>query len=207
MNSWHAITLFGDTNATMPLAAGIFLWLAAARAWRMAGWWLLLFGGGLALVAATKIAFIGWGIGIRSLDFTGISGHAMRAMAVFPVLGYLLVSGRMPAARAGTIGAGFAAAGLICVSRVAVHAHSASEAVAGALLGAAVAFGFFRIARSMRAPSAHRWIIGLSLLAMLFASRAAPAPTERWITAVALYVSGHDEPFRREEWLRSEREP
>ena len=35
---------------------------------------------------ASKVAFIGWGLGLSALDFTGISGHAMIASAVYPLL-------------------------------------------------------------------------------------------------------------------------
>jgi membrane-associated phospholipid phosphatase len=199
---WHVITILGDTNATMPAAAGIFCWLLAGRAWRMALQWALLFGGALVLVAATKIAFIGWGIGIRPLDFTGISGHAMRAVAVFPVIAWLLAHGRPLRVRAVALAAGFLVSVLICLSRLAVHAHSLSEVIAGCLLGAAVCLELIRMTHSMRIPAARRWIIVLSLLVMLPAFRISPAPTERWITGVALYLSGHDKPFRREEWLR-----
>jgi hypothetical protein len=69
------------------------------------------------------------------------------------------------------------------------------------LLGVAVALAFIGMMRSAPMPVVHRWIILLSLIVMLPASRAAPAPTESWVTAVALYLSGHDKPFQRGEWL------
>src|SRR5438445_2386701 len=96
---WMTITKLADTTVMVPVAAACAAWLVCGRAWRMALWWCLLFTMGLALVAATKIAFVGWGIGIRSLDFTGFSGHAMRASAVMPVLFYLLLQKAPPFAR------------------------------------------------------------------------------------------------------------
>src|SRR5690606_16724813 len=85
------ITFMGDSIVTLPIAAAIAIWLLAAGAWRAALAWCVMFGTSLTLVAATKIAFIGWGIGIPGLDFTGISGHAMRACAVLPVAAFLLL--------------------------------------------------------------------------------------------------------------------
>src|SRR5712692_9155992 len=100
MISWMKITGFGGTAVMMPAAAVIVAWLLAGRAWRMALWWCLLFSFGIGIVVATKLAFIGWGIGVRSLDFTGISGHSMRATAVIPVMLYLLLLKARPVARA-----------------------------------------------------------------------------------------------------------
>ena len=86
MIPWIKFTSYGDTMVMIPAAFIILVWLTVGRAWRMAIWWCLLLIAGLVLVAATKIAFVGWGVGIRSIDFTGISGHAMRATAVLPVI-------------------------------------------------------------------------------------------------------------------------
>ncbi|MFC6518687.1 hypothetical protein ACFQAT_01865 [Undibacterium arcticum] len=80
------ITSVGGITVMAPAAIAITVWLVVERSWRVALWWCLLFAAGMGLVVATKIAFIGWGIGIRSLDFTGFSGHSMRATAVIPVL-------------------------------------------------------------------------------------------------------------------------
>ncbi|MDO8305907.1 MAG: membrane-associated phospholipid phosphatase, partial [Herminiimonas sp.] len=91
MVSWLTFTKLADSNFTMPLAALLAAWLAGARAWKPCLLWCLLFGAGIVLVIATKIAYIGWGAGIAAIDFTGISGHAMRATAIAPVLIYLLL--------------------------------------------------------------------------------------------------------------------
>ena len=86
MISWSGITHFGDVAITSLIALAIAAWLLAEDEKRLALWWSVLFGAGLGVVVATKMAFIGWGIGIRSLDFTGFSGHTMRSAAVMPVL-------------------------------------------------------------------------------------------------------------------------
>src|SRR5690606_18067772 len=115
---------------------------------RLALWWSVLFGGGLALVVATKMAFIGWGLGISSLDFTGFSGHAMRSAAVMPVLFYLLLQRAPRAARAVAALLGLAFATLIGISRLVLQVHSTSEVVTGWLLGAGVAFAFLMVANN-----------------------------------------------------------
>lgn len=200
MVSWFTITGLGDTVVMMPAAAAIAVWLALTRAWRLALLWCLLFGLGLFAVLATKIAFVGWGIGIRALDFTGISGHAMRACAVLPVLCFLGLRGAAPALRHGGLLLGFALGALVSISRLAVHAHSVSEVVAGAALGLLISLAFLRYCRTRRALAIPRWLLAFSLLALLPTSHAEPAPTTRWINDVALFLSGHERPFERDAW-------
>jgi membrane-associated phospholipid phosphatase len=206
MISWTNITSFGDTVVMMPAAAAIVAWLVIGRAWRMAFWWSVLFTAGLVLVVATKIAFIGWGLGIRALDFTGISGHAMRATAVFPVIVYLMLQKSAQGVRAWGVFAGVMLGVLLGISRIAVHAHSVSEAAAGCMLGAMVSLGFIWISRDLQKPALSRWLIAVSLLALLPTSNAKPAPTQSWMNGVALYLSGHDKPYDRAEWKSRKRE-
>lgn len=200
MISWLKLTSFGGIVVTAPAAAAITAWLMMGRAWRLAGWWCVLFIGGMALVVATKIAFIGWGLGIQALDFTGISGHAMRATAVYPVLFYLVMLRSAPLMRmlGATVGFGISIA--IDVSRVVIHAHSISEAVAGFVLGGLISIVFLRSAASLKAFRVSRWALVAGLLAVFASSYLKPVPTERWIEDVALAVSGHDQPFTRIGW-------
>lgn len=200
MTPWLEITRFGGIVVTAPAAAAITAWLMMGRAWRPAAWWGVLFIGGMAVVVATKIAFIGWGLGIRTLDFTGISGHAMRATAVYPVLFYLALLRTAPLVRklSGLIGMGVAIA--IDISRVVIHAHSISEAVAGFVLGGLIGVIFLRSAASLKAFRVSRWALVAGLLTVVAASYLKPVPTEHWIENVALAVSGHDQPFTRIGW-------
>lgn len=178
-------------------AAAIVLWLLAGRAWRMALWWCCLFGLGLVIVIATKIAFIGWGIGIGALNFVGISGHSMRATAVFPVLFYLVLQKSPAPVKTSGVLLGLALGALIGVARVVLDAHSVSDAVSGWLLGGAVSVGFIRISKRLPKPLLNLRLVGLSLLVLLPMSYAEPVPTNRWMNAMALYLSGHAKPYVR----------
>ncbi|HUW28414.1 MAG TPA: phosphatase PAP2 family protein [Sulfuriferula sp.] len=200
MIPWMEITRFGGIVVTAPAAAAITAWLMMGRAWRLAAWWCVLFIGGMALVVATKIAFIGWGLGIQALDFTGISGHAMRATAVYPVLFYLALLRTSPLVRklSGLTGMGVAIA--IDISRVVIHAHSISEAVAGFMLGGLISVIFLRSVASLKAFPVSRWMLTAGLLIVVAASYLKPVPTELWIEDVALALSGHDQPFTRASW-------
>lgn len=192
--------MFGDVIVTLPAAAAILLCLMTARAWRLAIWWSVLFAGGMVVVVLTKLAFIGWGIGFESLDFTGISGHAMRAGAVLPVIGYLLMQ------RADRIGQlsgtllGMALALMIALSRVIVHAHSVSEAVSGAVFGLVLGLMFLQRARLMARPAINLWLVAIAMTGLFVASTGEPAPTQQMLVRVALALSGHACPFTRANW-------
>ncbi|MDB5798361.1 MAG: rane-associated phospholipid phosphatase [Paucimonas sp.] len=197
MLSWQHLTFIGDSVITLPAAAAIIVWLLAAGAWRLALTWTTLLGSALFLVLATKVAFIGWGIGIPALDFTGISGHAMRACAVLPVLAYLLFQQARASVRALGVLAAFCFGLVISLSRLVLHFHSASEVVSGIGLGTLVAVNFLRHSAGQPALQLQRWVVGLTMLALVPSSYAEPSQSQRWVTKVALYLSGHDRPYVR----------
>jgi membrane-associated phospholipid phosphatase len=198
MVSWITITRLAGITVTAPIALGIAAFLVIEGERRLALWWCLLFAAGLALVVATKIAFIGWGIGIHPLDFTGASGHAMRAMALAPVALYLILQNAPRHLRAAGVLTGFAFGMLIGISRIVLRAHTVSEVVAGWLLGAAVSIAFICIAGSLQKTVFTPTRIAGGLLALfLLAAFGRPFPTQYWLTKVSLYVSGHDKPFVR----------
>jgi membrane-associated phospholipid phosphatase len=200
MIPWEKITFVGDSVVLLPLAFIIAAWLAVNGSRRLAVLWSGLLVAGLAIVVASKIAFLGWGIGSQSLDFTGFSGHAMRAAAVLPVLPFVMLPQASRHLRLGAMAVAIVLAMLIGISRIAVGAHSVSEVVGGALLGAVTGAVFLWLAKPDLPPVRHAWAIFVGLFAMLATARAEPAPTNRWMVGIALYVSGHDRPFDRSDW-------
>ena len=90
------------------------------------------------ITTASKVAFIGWGVGSAAVDFTGVSGHAMSAAAAYPMLMLALASNGSACGR----GFSFASRGALALAvgliRIAVGAHSWSEVWAGLLVGDAV---------------------------------------------------------------------
>jgi membrane-associated phospholipid phosphatase len=196
---WSHLSALGGLNVTVLLAAGVAAWLVAARCWRLALAWCLLFGATMLVAAASQVAFIGWGIGIRSLSFTGFSGHAARAAAVFPVALYLLVERRARGLRAGAVAAGSLLAAGVALARIEVGAHSASEVVAGCALGLGAAASFLARARAASDCSPRPLLLGL-LAATILLPRADPADSHQWLTAVALKLSGRDRVYLRNDW-------
>ncbi|UGQ48891.1 phosphatase PAP2 family protein [Massilia endophytica] len=202
---WSALSVLGSLAVTGPLGVAIALWLLAGRSWRLTLSWLLLFGAGMAMVVATKVAFIGWGVGIPEVKFAGLSGHAMRACAVFPVAFYLAFRRAQPAWRRGAFAVGVLLAVLISFSRLPVLAHSASEVVLGGAVGFAVAAAFIALSRADHPALFGRVLAALCVPVLLLAPRAEPVPTEQWMRELALYLSGKDKPHERNWTLRSPR--
>ncbi|MEJ2767451.1 phosphatase PAP2 family protein [Mycetohabitans sp. B46] len=201
--TWVLITAFGGAGVMLPVAAAIALWLSVSHTWRSALAWSGLLGAGIALVLVTKVAFLGWGIGVRSLDFTGISGHSMLATAVLPAAAFLSTRGAPVMLRLVVLAAGLIAGAAIGVSRVVLDAHSVSEVVAGCALGAAVSLGWIVWAAQHEPSPAARvscWVVAASLIGLAISLHSYHAPTHRWVTRIALQLSGHERPFVRARW-------
>lgn len=197
---WFSITNLGGAGLTLPLALAIALWLATGYSWRMAASWLLLLGAAIGLVTLTKIAFLGWGVGVRSYDFTGLSGHAMLSTAVYPVAFFLMLQGARPALRVAGVVVGLAIGVAVGFSRVVLEAHSPSEAVTGCIVGALTALVFVRYWWDAQSGRLSAVVVTLSLAALTFGLHDVRLPTHRWVTHLALTVSGHDQPYIRAKW-------
>lgn len=199
MISWMKIVHLGDTAIMIPAAAAVLAYLITGRAWRMAWWWCLLFSLGISLVAATKIAFLGWGSGIRSVDFKALSGHATSTTAVIPVIFYLFLQRSPPIMRAFGVLLGIVFGVLMGILLVVLNEHSASEAAAGCIVGGVVSLGFIWLSDPLPS-SPNPWLIPISVLAFLAVWYAEPPSIEYWMARVALYLSGHERPYNWATW-------
>ncbi|WP_153101668.1 phosphoesterase [Paraburkholderia hayleyella] len=197
---WYPLTRLGGVGLTLPLALATALWLIPGYGWRIACRWLVLLGVAISVVALTKIAFLGWGIGVRAWDFTGISGHAMLSSAVFPVACSLVLVNMRPLLRLGGVLAGLAIGVAVSVSRVVLDAHSSAEAVVGCLFGALTAGVFIGSIWHIRPLKLNVRVIGFSLVVLTVALHDVRLPTHRWVTQIALDLSGHERPFVRARW-------
>jgi membrane-associated phospholipid phosphatase len=200
LHLWYSITSLGGAGMTLPLAFAIALWLGLGYTWRMGAGWLLLLGAAIGLVTVTKLAFLGWGVGVRELDFTGVSGHAMLSTAVYPVALFLMLLPARPAVRVIGVVLGLAAGIAVGLSRVVLSAHSPSEAVTGCLVGALAALVFVRMAWNAEPGRLSALPVAISMLVLAVLMHGVHVPTQRWVTNIALTVSGHDRPFIRAKW-------
>ncbi|MEC5409124.1 phosphatase PAP2 family protein [Paraburkholderia sp. MPAMCS5] len=197
---WYLITSLGGAGMTLPLAFAIALWLAIGYTWRMAAGWLLLLGAAIGVVTVTKLAFLGWGVGVRELDFTGLSGHAMLSTAVYPVALFLVLLRTPPPVRVLGVLLGLVAGMAVGLSRVVLSAHSPSEAITGCLVGALAALLFVRMAWNAEPKRLSALPVVASLVVLAVLTHGVHVPTQRWVTHIALKVSGHDRPYIRAKW-------
>lgn len=196
---WLALTWLGDSALLLPAAAFIALWLASARATRLTALgWVLAFGlcGGIVLLS--KVAFMGWGLGIASINFTGFSGHTAIAAAVWPVALWLLTSRAAHRVRVGAAVVGWMLAALVGYSRLAIDAHSVSEVAAGYLLGAATSAAFLRWQQRRPHPRLGAVVVGLSLiLPVVLSTPGHPAPTHNLLMIASARLAGNTRPYTR----------
>jgi len=200
---WHLVTRLGEAQILLPAAALAILALVDQRQGRpLAGRWLATMVAAVTLTTASKVAFIGWGIGWAALDFTGISGHAMFAAAVYPLLLGTLAPATPRCAPGLAIAAGAALALLVGVSRVTVHAHSWSEVAAGLSLGGAVAMVSL-MRGSLTDFRVRLWVPLATAAWLLVMPMHAPASnTHALVTRMALALSGRPSPYTRNELRR-----
>jgi membrane-associated phospholipid phosphatase len=200
LHLWYSITRLGGAGLTLPLALTIALWLVLGYSWRLAASWLAIIAAASGIVALTKIAFLGWGVGVREWDFTGVSGHAMLSTAVYPVGLFLTLLPTRASVRVLGVVLGLAAGVAVGLSRIVLEAHSPSEALAGCIVGALAAVLFVWWAWDVRPGKLSTVPVAVSLLMLAVALHDVRVPTQRWITHVALHLSGRDRPYIRARW-------
>ncbi|MDM0067515.1 phosphatase PAP2 family protein [Variovorax sp. J31P207] len=205
----HEITWFGDSGFLLPASLWIGVWLGVRSPTRpLALLWILLFGFGGSLIAASKIAFLGWGIGSARLDFTGFSGHTAIAASVWPVACWLTVSRWGHRTRVAAAVFGWLFAAFIGATRLALDAHSWSEVIAGYALGVGVSATFLWWQHRMPHPRVS-WVLVLLSLATpaFFLQPGTPAPTQSLLEKIAVRLAGIERPFTRADLLAGRRTP
>lgn len=200
--AWQVLTHMGSASLLLPMvvlmAAGF--WISGQR--RLVWVWLPALGLAAFLTLVSKILFMGWGVGSAVLNFTGISGHTVLASSVLPLLLHALLYPWLPRQPVWGVVLGLGVAGGVAVSRVVLDAHSASEVTAGWLIGLAVTL---RAVPSLAAGLEPPRLVCLApwvLLLALHTGSATYLPSHSWEVRLALWLSGHDQPFERHHLLQ-----
>jgi membrane-associated phospholipid phosphatase len=203
--AWHLLTRLGEAEILLPAAALTALALFARATTRMLALrWVLLVAVATALTTASKVAFIGWGVGWAPINFTGISGHAMFAAAVYPVLLVSFVNADARGHYSRAIALGYGIALVVGLSRVVVGAHSVSEVLAGLLLGGAASA--LTLAWSAPPTRLMRPLVPLALVVWIALTplHLPASQTHNFVTRLALALAGHDTPYTRHDLLRQQ---
>jgi membrane-associated phospholipid phosphatase len=206
MQYWQLITRFGEVQILLPAALLAALALLRRPDTRsIAVLWIASLSVALLLTTASKVAFIGWGIGWPELNFTGISGHAMVAAAVYPLLLGALASHVPRLDRRVAVGAAYAIALLVGISRVVLEEHSASEVLAGLLVGGAASATTLDLVRLQRAVISPAIPAVVAVWLALMPSVGPPSETHSVVTRLSLMLSGHKTPYTRSDMMREHR--
>ena len=183
------------------LPSGIIVFailMFVCRDWKQTAQWALLFGGVGAIVCASKLAFMGWGIGIRELDFTGFSGHSALSASIWPVMMWLLTGRFSTAVRKTAVLSGYALALLIgylawpsTYTRFGSHQRPRIGAASSA---------FLWLQRNIAPPAlSYRKIAAALLLPLLLINNGTIAPTQGLLEFIAVSIAPIDKPFTRED--------
>ncbi|MBU1357337.1 MAG: phosphatase PAP2 family protein [Gammaproteobacteria bacterium] len=196
---WSSITWFGDSAFLLPVALWIAMWLVVRSSTRTVAFaWCLLFVAGGGLVAISKIAFMGWGIGNAWLNFTGFSGHTTLSAAVWPVAFWLTASRWEHRVRVAAAVLGWLFAAMIGLSRLALYAHSKSEVASGFALGFAVSALFLWFQHSRAHPRLNWTLVLISLMTpAFFLQPGTKAPTQDILEVIAVRLAHNERAFTR----------
>jgi hypothetical protein len=192
--SWTAIFHLGDLALTLPAACAIAVWLLAGGNRRTAALWSLAFGIAIALVAASKIAFLGWAAGMPALQFKALSGHATGFAVVCPVLFRLFARRGGVALRTAATVAGMGLSMVVTAALVLDGQHTLAEAAGGWLVGSAAALAALETIDAAM-PPIRGTALPASLLAFaLCAWIIGVLPVGYWMVRMALVLSGNTAP-------------
>ncbi|CAM6575095.1 TPA: phosphatase PAP2 family protein [Klebsiella quasipneumoniae subsp. similipneumoniae] len=197
--NWQLISFFGDSTVLLPSAAALFIVLMLRKTSRLLAWqWSLLFGITGAIVCASKLAFMGWGLGIRELDYTGFSGHSALSAAFWPIFLWLLSARFSAGVQRAAVATGYVLAAVVGYSRLVIHAHSVSEVIAGLLLGAAGS-ALFLLLQKRTTHSDISWggVACLVMVPLILLHSGNKAPTQSLLRQIATAVGPLDKPFTR----------
>ena len=112
---WSTITPLGESLILLPAVGVLAAWLwPRERGVELVARWLVAVALAAGVTAASKIAFMGWGLGSARFNFTGVSGHTMFAAAVYPLLLRTAVSSGPPQYHRASILLGYLGLGCYC---------------------------------------------------------------------------------------------
>lgn len=129
------LTDFADQAVMLPLATAVALVLALSRWWRGCAAWVATVVAVLGTMAVLKYAFFACAPVLGQTGIRSPSGHTAASAAIIGGGLVLFLRGRIPTALLVLLP--IAVAVLFAVTRLAVHAHTVPEVIAGGIVGLA----------------------------------------------------------------------
>jgi membrane-associated phospholipid phosphatase len=201
--AWQVLTHLGSASLLLPMVVLMVAGFWVSGQQRLVRRWVPALALATLITLVSKILFMGWGLGIAALNFTGVSGHSLLAASVFPVLMVALLNAAQPRHPILGVVLGLCLAGGVAVSRVMVGAHSPSEVTVAWLMGLAVSLYTVPALAVGLHPSRLVRLAPWVLLFALHTSTATYLPSHSWEVRLALWLSGNAQPFDRHYLLQS----
>ncbi|GHM30386.1 hypothetical protein ECZU45_41730 [Escherichia coli] len=199
--NWQLISFFGDSTVLLPSAAALFIVLMLRKTSRLLAWqWSLLFGITGAIVRASKLAFMGWGLVFASW-ITPASAATQRSPRPSGLSSCGCLARVFPRACKAAVATGYILAAVVGYSRLAIHVHSVSEVIAGLLLGAAGSALFLmlqkRTTHSESVSISWGGVVCLVMVPLILLHSGNKAPTQSLLGQIATALGPLDKPFTR----------
>jgi membrane-associated phospholipid phosphatase len=200
---WMLITQLGSSSLLLPMMVISLssLWLTNQK--NVAYLWAMAIGLAILVTVITKLMFMGWGIGVASLDFTGVSGHTLLATSIFPILFFSAYGSAQKKIKNIGLWLGLLLSVVVGISRVVIGAHSVSEVVAGWVLGFMVCILVLNTMQSRRQYFAYIQLLGLIGVLVFVPAPPNYIPAHDLMTKLALKMSGHDKPYSRSDLMET----
>jgi len=195
---WQFITHLGSASLLLPFfgIALIELWFSCQRSAIFQ--WIVALAIGVMVTLISKILFLGWGIGIASLNFTGISGHAFLATSIIPIVFYSFSGGLQDKAKNIGFWIGLTLSLLVGISRIVLGMHSLSEVVSGWILGLTVCVFALSAIKYYEKRYSYLHLATMVILVAVGSTTPNYLPTHDLEIKLALTLSGHEKAFTRD---------
>ena len=197
--NWDFITFFGDSTLLVPTAILMFLvFCFSSHGWIVAKHWILTFCTVGFFVCLSKIAFMGWGIGSKTFDFTGISGHTALSSTFWPVFLWISTKKRSQwICMAGRI-LGISIPLIVGFSRLMVNAHSSSEVIIGWFVGFSASAFFLNLQKTNNSKQLSTFqLAALMFTPFLLIKTETKAPATEFLEHISVMISSSQSPFTR----------
>lgn len=194
---WQLITQLGSSSLLFPVLAVsvVTLWMSQQK--KAIFLWLAALSIAVSITLVTKVLFLGWGIGIASIDFTGVSGHSLLATSILPILFFSIGANTQNKLKNIGLWLGLLLGFAVGVSRIVLGMHSISEVLAGWFLGLIVCYLAIYAIKSHHQGLAYLQLLAVCLLLAFGSTTPNYIPAHDMSVKLALYLSGHDQPFTR----------
>jgi membrane-associated phospholipid phosphatase len=186
---WQFITHLGSASLLLPFfgIALIELWFSRQKS--AIYLWIVALAIGVIVTLISKIRFLGWEFGIASLNFTGISGHAILATSIIPIVAYAFSGVFNEKTKNIGFWIGLILSHFVGISRIILGMHRLSEVVSGWIIGLTV--GVFALS-AMKYHQQRYAYLHLTIMVFLIALGSTTPnylPTHDLEIKLALYLS------------------